>query len=59
MNADHMSSQSASRPLSSAKSAKQDEFYTQLNDISNELKHYGAHLRNKTVLCNCEDPFRE
>ncbi len=45
------------RFLSSAKSAKQDEFYTQLFDISNELKYYRAQLVGKTVFCNCDDPF--
>ncbi len=50
-------STSGNRSLSSAKAAKQDEFYTQLSDISNELKHYKAHLRGKVVLCNCDDPF--
>lgn len=45
------------RVLSNARRAKQDEFYTQLNDISNELKHYRAQLRGKTILCNCDDPF--
>lgn len=43
--------------LSNARSAKQDEFYTQLADISNELKHYKAQLRGKTILCNCDDPY--
>lgn len=51
------SSPSGNRTLASAKAAKQDEFYTQLSDISNELKHYKAHLRGKTILCNCDDPF--
>jgi hypothetical protein len=50
-------SSSGNKTLSKAKSAKQDEFYTQLSDISNELKHYKAQLRDKTVLCNCDDPF--
>lgn len=49
--------QASNRTLSKAKSAKQDEFYTQLNDISNELKHYKAQLKGKTILCNCDDPF--
>lgn len=58
----HMSRQdstakSGNRALSSAKSAKQDEFYTQLVDIENELKHYRAQLRGKVVLCNCDDPY--
>lgn len=45
------------RTLSRARVNKNDEFYTQLNDISNELKHYKAQLKGKTVLCNCDDPF--
>lgn len=50
-------STSRNRTLSNAKKAKQDEFYTQLGDISNELKHYKLQLRDKTILCNCDDPF--
>lgn len=42
--------------LNKAKEAKQDEFYTQLPDIENELKHYSEHFKGKTVLCNCDDP---
>lgn len=48
---------SGNRTLSSAKAAKQDEFYTRLSDIANELKHYKEHLRGKVVLCNCDDPY--
>ena len=43
--------------LSVAKKAKKDEFYTQLADIENELKHYEAHFYGKTILCNCDDPY--
>ncbi len=43
--------------LGVAKEAKKDEFYTQLSDIENELKHYKKHFSGKTVLCNCDDPF--
>ena len=50
-------SESANRALARARSAKQDEFYTQLVDIENELRHYRAHLRGKVVLCNCDDPY--
>jgi hypothetical protein len=57
MNAVRTSSPSGNRTLSSAKVAKQDEFYTQLGDIENELKHYREHLRGKVILCNCDDPF--
>lgn len=34
-----------------------DEFYTQLTDIEDELRHYRAHFKGKVVLCNCDDPF--
>lgn len=44
------------RSLHAAKATKQDEFYTQLSDIEKELKHYQKHFKNKTVLCNCDDP---
>ena len=42
--------------LNKAKANKKDEFYTQLVDIENELRHYQKHFENKTVLCNCDDP---
>ena len=44
------------RNIDKAKKAKKDEFYTQLEDINNELRHYREHFRGKTVLCNCDDP---
>lgn len=44
------------RSLHAAKATKQDEFYTQLSDIEKELRHYTKHFKNKTVLCNCDDP---
>lgn len=43
--------------LRKAKEAKQDEFYTQLSDIENELRHYKEHFKNKVILCNCDDPY--
>ena len=46
----------ANSDLNAAKKAKKDEFYTQLSDIENELRHYKEHFRGKTVLCNCDDP---
>ena len=46
----------ANKNLNKAKGAKKDEFYTQLEDINNELRHYREHFRGKTVLCNCDDP---
>ena len=45
------------KALSAANKAKKDEFYTQLSDIENELRHYKNHFKNKVVLCNCDDPY--
>ncbi|MBR4379388.1 MAG: adenine-specific methyltransferase EcoRI family protein [Prevotella sp.] len=47
----------AKRSLDVAKTAKVDEFYTQLTDIERELQHYWQHFRDKVVLCNCDDPY--
>ena len=43
--------------LNKANREKNDEFYTQLSDIEEELKHYKKHFMGKTVLCNCDDPY--
>ena len=42
--------------LHAAKTAANDEFYTQYNDISNEIPHYRPHFKGKVVYCNCDDP---
>lgn len=42
--------------LRMANKNKNDEFYTQLSDIENELKHYKDFFKGKVVLCNCDDP---
>lgn len=46
----------ANSNLHNAKTAKNDEFYTQLTDVAKELMHYKAHFKDKVVLCNCDDP---
>ena len=46
----------ANDSLHNAKRNKDDEFYTQLSDIENELNHYKEHFNGKTVFCNCDDP---
>lgn len=46
----------ANKNLHEAKTNKNDEFYTQLTDIEKELIHYKEHFKNKTILCNCDDP---
>lgn len=43
--------------LNKAALAKKDEFYTQLTDIEKEMRYYRAYFKDKTVLCNCDDPF--
>ena len=42
--------------LNQAKRNPKDEFYTQLGDIADELRHYKDHFRGKVVYCNCDDP---
>lgn len=50
----------ANKNLSAAKTAKQDEFYTQMNDIQAEINAYLDYnadtFRGKTVLLPCDDP---
>ena len=43
--------------LNLAARAKKDKFYTQLEDIENELRHYREFFAGKVVFCNCDDPF--
>jgi hypothetical protein len=49
------------RNLAAAKTAKQDEFYTQYVDIQKEVEAYLEFdpdtFRGKVVYCNCDDPF--
>lgn len=45
------------KSLGVARVAKEDEFYTQLTDVEKEMRHYRKHFKNKTVFCNCDDPF--
>ena len=47
---------SQNKNLHNAKNNKKDEFYTQLVDIENELRHYKDHFKGKVVYCNCDDP---
>ncbi|MDD4289928.1 MAG: adenine-specific methyltransferase EcoRI family protein [Patescibacteria group bacterium] len=52
-----MANKSLNKSLHKAHREKKDEFYTQLIDIENELKHYKDQFRNKIIYCNCDDPF--
>jgi len=51
-----MAAKGTERHLDAARTAKKDEFYTQLPDIERELKHYKAQFKGKVVYCNCDDP---
>lgn len=51
-----MANKKSNSSLQKAFAAKYDEFYTQLSDIENELRHYKAHFKDKVVFCNCDDP---
>lgn len=42
--------------INRSKNEKNDEHYTQLSDIENEVRHYRDQFAGKTVLCNCDDP---
>lgn len=46
----------ANSSLHAAKDAKNDEFYTRLEDINEEMNHYEDKFRGKVVFCNCDDP---
>ena len=51
----------ANHNLSSAKRAKNDEFYTQFIDIQREIEAYldcdPKTFKGKVVYCNCDDPY--
>jgi hypothetical protein len=53
--------QAGNRTLANAKVAKQDEFYTQYDDIQKEVEAYLEYdpdtFRDKVVYCNCDDPY--
>lgn len=39
-----------------AKVNKNDDFYTSIEIIEDELKHYSSEFKDKIILCNCDDP---
>lgn len=43
--------------LLTAAANRRDEFYTQIEDIDNEVKNYIHHFKDKIVYCNCDDPL--
>lgn len=47
---------SNNKNLHKAKKNKNDEFYTQLIDIQNELQYYTKYFKDKSIYLNCDDP---
>ena len=43
--------------MHAAKKNQNDEFYTQLADIENEVMRYKDQFKGKVVFCNCDDPY--
>ena len=48
-------SKSNNKNLNAAKSAKNDEYYTQYEDIEKAVSCYKDYFRGKVVFCNCDD----
>ena len=46
----------ANRNLGKARKKQDDEFYTQLHDIENEMKYHKKSFKDKVVFCCCDDP---
>lgn len=44
--------------LHQAKKAKNDEFWTQMEDIKKEMTYYKDFFKGKVVYCNCDDPHQ-
>lgn len=42
--------------LGVSKMTKNDEFYTKIKDIDNEIQYYKKHLKDKIIYCNCDHP---
>ena len=47
----------ATKLFDKAKKNKADEFYTQMSDIAEEMKHYKEQFKDKVIFCNCDDPY--
>ena len=50
-------SKSGNATLNRAFIVKKDEFYTQYEDVAREMVKHREQLKEKTILCNCDDPF--
>ena len=46
----------ANANLHKAKDTRNDEFYTQYDDVASELQYYADYFKDKVVYCNCDRP---
>ncbi|USQ77822.1 adenine-specific methyltransferase EcoRI family protein [Ornithinimicrobium cryptoxanthini] len=46
-----------SKALSERAGDPKDEYYSRIEDIEYELRHYKPHFKDKVVFCNCDDPY--
>ena len=44
------------KTLKKAKEKKNDEYYTRMVDVKEELDHYKKWFKHKIIYCNCDDP---
>lgn len=51
-----MRTSNSNTKLNAARKAKNDEFYTQLDDVRAELRHYDDSFRGRSILLNCDNP---
>lgn len=51
-----MSNKNRNASLRKAAKVKNDEFYTQLHDIENEMRHYVPHFKGKKIYMNTDHP---
>jgi hypothetical protein len=42
--------------LHASRSARADEFYTQLSTVEDECQHYRQYFKDKVIFCNADDP---
>lgn len=48
----------SNKKLISASVNNNDEFYTRLSDIEMELNNYKEYFKDKTIYCNCDNPYK-
>lgn len=56
-NENNIDGKGKNKNLSKARNRKNDEFYTRLEDITSEMKHYKQHFSGKVIYCPCDKLF--